>query len=209
MTRSSRTPILPTDVNARVHAELQPGERLVWAGQPNPRAYARGAWVVSIFGVVFTAFAGLWILTAGGFAWFARDHAFGDDAPGPAKLFACFPLFGLLPLLAGIALLLAPVWMRRAARRDVYAITDRRVIMWQARPFGELIVRSFAPTELTQLTRVERADGTGDLVLLEVLNQVNSRGHHRMWSPTRLGFVGVNNVREVEDLLRKSLPVPV
>jgi hypothetical protein len=203
-----RIPILPPDVNTRVQSELQPGERLVWAGQPNPRAYARGSWVISIFGVVFTAFAAFWILMAGGFAWFAGG-AVSDHAGGSGAVFACFPLFGVPFLLIGIALLFAPVWTRRAARRAVYAITDRRAIAWQARPFGsELTVRSFAPAELTQITRVERADGTGDLVFLEVYNHsVNSKGH-RSTSRTRFGFLGIDAVRDVEDLLRQTLPLP-
>jgi hypothetical protein len=199
-----RVPILPPDVNARVHSELQPGEHLVWAGQPNPRAYARGAWVISIFGVVFAAFAAFWILMAGGFALLA-----GSATAGAGAGFACFPLLGVPFLLIGVAMLLAPLWMRRAARRAVYAITDRRAIVWQARPFGsELTVRSFAPAELTQITRVERADGTGDLVFLEVFNHsVNSKGH-RSSTRTRLGFLGVDGVRDVEDVLRKTLPLP-
>jgi hypothetical protein len=203
-----RTPILSPDVNARVQSELQPGERLVWAAQPNPRAYARGSWAISIFGVVFTAFAAFWILMAGGFAWFAGG-VISNHASGPGAVFACFPLFGVPFLLIGVAMLLAPVWMRRAARRAAYAITDRRALVWQARPFGsELTVRSFAPAELTQITRVERADGTGDLVFLEVFNHsTNSKGH-RSTTRTRFGFLGVDGVRDVEDLLRKTLPLP-
>ena len=199
-----RSPVLPPDVHRRVQDELQPGERLVWAEQPNPRAYARGAWAISVFGVVFTGFAVLWISVAGGMLWFG--HRSPLDEGGFMSLLACLPLWGVPFLVIGLGMICAPIWMRRAAGRTVYALTDRRAIVWRAKALrGEIEVRSFQPAELGELTRVERTDGTGDLVFREIVSTGYDSDGDRRTTRTRLGFIGIERVRDVEDLLRKTL----
>ena len=39
-------PVLDPAARARIQSELQPGERLLWAGQPVPALFARGAWAI-------------------------------------------------------------------------------------------------------------------------------------------------------------------
>jgi hypothetical protein len=96
--------------------------------------------------------------------------------------------------------------MRRTALRTVYALTDRRAIVWRARAVRrEIEVRSFQSAELGEITRVERADGTGDLVFRELVSTTYDSDGDRRTTRTRLGFIGVDRVRELEDLLRKTL----
>ena len=199
-----RAPVLPPDVQRRVQDELQPGERLVWAEQPDPRAFARGAWVISLFGIPFTGFAVFWICMAGGMLWFGNRSPVQEG--GWMTLLGCLPLWGVPVLAIGLGMIGAPLWMRRAARRTVYALTDRRAIVWRARPVRrEIEVRSFQPAELGELTRVERDDGTGDLVFRELVSTSYDSDGDRRTTRTRIGFIGIDRVREVEDLLRKTL----
>ena len=200
----ARTPVLPPDVQRRVQDELQPGERLVWAEQPNPRVFARGAWALSVVGIPFTLFSITWLTVAAKGMWFGSRSPMHEG--GFSALLGCVPLWGLPFLLVGVGMLSAPIWMRRAARRSVYAVTDRRAIIWRAKAFGdEIEVRSFRPSELGELTRVERADGSGDLVFREIVNTRHDNDIDRRTIRTRIGFIGVDRVREVEDLLRKTL----
>jgi hypothetical protein len=202
------SPMLPPEAHARINAELQTGERLLWEGQPIPGLYARSGLPIAIFGVLFGGFAVFWMLVAGGMMWFTGDRPRGADAPGFFGIFNCFPLFGIPFLLIGLGMILAPVWMRRAAARTVYGVTDRRVIICKGRPFGGVEVRSFGPAELTELTRIERANGAGDLIFREVWNDSLHTSRHRTPARTQIGFIAVERVREIEELVRRELVDP-
>lgn len=179
------------DPRQEVARELEPGERVVWAERPDPKSYARGQWAIALFGVPFTAFAIFWIVGA---AWGT------SKAPGGAGVFSCFPLFGLPFLAVGIGMVTSPLWMRGRAAKCVYAVTDRRVIVRVAKAFGSVEIQSFHPDRLTSMTRVERADGSGDLIFEQFTTRQGS-GH----TTVRRGFMGLRNVRGVEDLIRKTL----
>src|SRR5688500_4637586 len=194
---------VPPDVASRMQAELEPGEKLVWLGQPLPRLMARRAWLITLFGIPFTAFAAFWIVMAGGAAVFTRDIAPGG---GPFRFFGvCFPLFGLPFLVVGVGMLFAPLWARRTAARTAYALTDRRAIVRRGRAFGSVDVRSYRPQDLPSMSRHERADGSGDLVFQEVYSSYRDSDGDRHTRHQRFGFIGVENVRAVEDLVRKTL----
>jgi len=126
--RFQSTPLVVDGVIYRVLENLLilDGERLIWEAQPIPAIYARSAWPIAIFGLFFGGFAAFWIAAAGGMLWFS-------DGPKPREtgvvaIFNCFPLFGLPFLLVGLAMITAPIWMRRMAARVVYGVTSRRAI---------------------------------------------------------------------------------
>jgi hypothetical protein len=184
---------LPPDVRQRVEDELDPGERVTWAEQPDPKRYARGSWAIVLFGIPWTAFAVFWMVMASGMLWMGGN---AGDGP-PAAFSVCFPLFGVPFVLIGLGMLSAPYWARRFAAGTVYAITDRRAILF-ATGFRSRTVKSYRPAELTRISRVERADGSGDLIL-EEYGYRDRDGDRR--SGTH-GFKGVANVKEVERLVR-------
>jgi hypothetical protein len=193
---------LPPDLDARVRSELRNGERLLWVGQPDPRRYARPAWALVLFGIPWTGFAVFWVLMASGMMF-----AVGPAGPGGGfgALLACFPLFGVPFILIGLGMLTSPVWMRRAARRTCYSLTDRRAIVWQSRWFGSVEIRSYEPASLTRLVRTEHADGTGDLVFEEVITLGTDGDGRSTTNRRRYGFLAVPEVRRVEELLRRVL----
>jgi hypothetical protein len=196
---------LPADLAAQVEAELTRDETLVWLGQPLSSRYARMSIPLVIMGVFFTGFSVFWILMAGGGVWAAQGAAGGAPGGGIlAGLFGCFPLCGVPFLLIGLGMIASPWWMRRAARRTCYALTNRRAIIWEPSLLGMRQVRSYTASGLGSLSRLERADGSGDLVFEEFRTRDSEGGTHT----TRRGFLAIANVREVEELLRKTLLEP-
>lgn len=105
----------PTGVaDAFVRSRLQAGERLLWAGQPDVRAYAlQGAWYLIPFSLLWGGFAIFWELMA--------------LTSGGSVLFA---LWGVPFVAAGLYLIFGRILVaRREARRTVYGVTDRRVLL--------------------------------------------------------------------------------
>ncbi len=184
---------LPPELDARVRSELQSDEQLLWVGQPLPGRFARAGCVMALFGVPFTAFALFWMGMAsmGGFAG--------------GGLFACFPLFGLPFVVVGLGLLTSPYWLRQKAKRTCYALTGRRAIVWNAGWFGSLEVRSYEPSQLTRIRRVEYPDGCGDLVFEEFTTFGTDSDGHTTSNIRRYGFMAIERVHEVEELLRRVL----
>lgn len=181
-----------------LNREVQPGEQLRWFGQPRPWRMAIRSIPIVLFAIPWTAFSIFWMAMAGGAAWFSHEHTESATAPSlsPMDLFACFPLFGLPFLLIGLGMLSSPFWMMRKARRTLYAVTDRRVIILSGS--WSTTVTTLMPDQLRDLTRKEKLDGSGDLYF-EQPPVYESRTQPR---PTHRGFIGIPNVREVEELVR-------
>ena len=176
-------PALPEPLWEAVRRRLQPGERIVWCAQPRPAAYLRKALPV-VVALALALVCDLW--AAGGFAWPPRLR-------GAMAVTTCL-IVGAAQVALAAAL---PAWWWRKARRTVYLITDRRAILL-VKVFRERAL-SFGPEKLKSIRKYERADGSGEIVLsrdprLALRYSVSWRG---------TGFVGIENVREVERLLRE------
>lgn len=189
--------LLDPELEARVQSELAPGEKLLWFGQPRLRRSMLASIPILLFGIPWTAFSVFWIALALGMAGGAK----GAGGPVPGGFDICFPLFGLPFVVVGLGMISAPYWIRRAALKTCYAVTDRRAIVWEPR-YGGLRVRSYAPCQLEQLSRTEYKDGSGDLVFEESMTgyPATSRAVYR-----RSGFMAIDHVRDVENLIRKNL----
>jgi hypothetical protein len=175
---------LPSTLADRVEAELADDERLIWAGQPRPDLMVRSAACCLVpFGLLF-----------GGLPLVGTIVVFIAGAP-------VFLLFGAAPFVGlGIFLICSPLWLRRKARNTVYALTDRRAIIWDAGWYGAFVVRSYASSGLGRIARRERADGSGDLIF----EDYPTRGSTKEGA-TCQGFLCIDHVREVEDLVRRTL----
>src|SRR5262249_34904107 len=94
-----------------------------------------------------------------------------------------------------------------------YALTNRRAVVWEAGWFGTVRVYSYTASALGKMQRRERADGSGDLVFEEIVSvgsQYVSQGQHGgHWqtstSVTARGFLAIERVRDMEDLIRRTL----
>jgi hypothetical protein len=185
---------LSDEGRARLERELAPGERVAWAGHPSPGAYARSAWLLMVFGLLFIAF---------GVAWIVATGASGPQLAGMAVSFSFMWPVGLLPLGVGVLMLLAPVWMSASAGRVVYAVTDRRALVVTPVLFRGVSARSFSPAQLASAERIERADGSGSLVFARdpysstSSDGVTTHGHRSV------GFLGLADVKSVERCVRE------
>jgi hypothetical protein len=177
---------IPTALRNKVEMELRSGERIIWTAQPIPKRFSRGGWLISIFGIPFFTFSVFWMTMAG---------KMSGSAPGP---FRFFQLFGVPFVLVGLGMLTAPIWMRRKAARTVYLITDQRAVILSEGLGGRTRIDSYAPEQLQSLTREQFSDGSGDIIFI-TRTWRDSDGDRRT---QRLGFIGVPDVKAVEEHIR-------
>lgn len=181
---------LPLHLAHMVEQELDPNEKVQWVGQPRPGRFMAAGLFMSIFGLIFAGFALFWILTAMNFG----QNGFGGVG-------SCFPLFGIPFLLVGIGLLFSPIWLRKNALNTVYVITEKRAILFEKR--WSMNIRSFGPEKLHDIERRQRGDGSGDLILARELRWSHGGQHHHSGYRTyEVGFFGIENAKEVEQMLR-------
>jgi hypothetical protein len=194
---------LPEHLDILVRSELRDREELVWASQPNPRRFMWFSTPIVLFGIPWTAFAIFWMAGAASPMLFGHGEGGANDGPqaGPNIFAICFPLFGVPFVLIGFGMLSSPFWMYRRARRTYYALTDQRAIIWSVGLFGGTEVRSFQAADLGKMVRRDYADGSGDLIFEEAVSRNGDGGSHR---PER-GFLAIENVREVEALIQRTL----
>jgi hypothetical protein len=195
--RSPPEPVdLPEDLIHLVKPELQPGERLLWAshaGAGSPSTVSAPSWAPWIWFLGFASVS-LGCLVAVPIATHrARE---GPDA-----------VLAILGLLSGVIAFffvigfLGNFFSRRAERRklkgQVYALTDRRGVIWMPEARSAVSVHTFQRGTIkgTDLHRVQYPDGSGD-VLFRVSHQQPS------------GFLGIADVRRVEELVRRFLVIP-
>lgn len=172
-------------LNDIVERELQSGETVSHIETPQPRFFTKESTWTFVFAVPWTLFSLFWIAGASGFKVPDFDEGFGF-----------FPLFGIPFVLIGLAMLSSPIWAYRNALKSVYVITDRRAITVVGG--FRTTIRSFFPSDLNDLYRTERSDGSGD-VILESKTHHDSNGNVRTH---HFGFLGVANAKETEDRLR-------
>jgi hypothetical protein len=96
----------------------------------------------------------------------------------------------------------SPFWAGRSASRTVYAVTDRRAILWQPTLWSGLQIRSYGPEVLRNLVRNQRTDGSGDLIFEEITTY-GPRGRRGV---TRRGFFAIERAHEVEAIIRSIRP---
>lgn len=171
-----------------VNAELHDGESIVWSASPRPTSLVLKSLPIVLFALPWTAFSVFWMVMAGGFN-------FQDGF----KMESVFPLFGLPFLLIGIGMLLSPFLIMRSARESAYVITNRRALILTAKPWGSMNITSFPPEQLKSLTRNQKLDGSGDVVFEA---RVSNAGNGEKFVQ-RLGFIGVDDAKAVEDMLVK------
>ena len=169
--------------------QMDSGERLLWSGAPSPAAAAMTALPASLFGIPFAAFACFWIWGA----WSATSRGISH---GP---WALFPLFGVPFVLVGVGIVAMPLWAYLGAQKTVYAVTDRRALIIGAGPMKG--VQSFTRADIGDVSRVESANGSGSVFFATRLVTTRSG----IANGGRIGFVGIPDVRQVEQLIRDNL----
>jgi len=190
---------IPKELRKKIDNELQPGELIRCVEQPIPRFFTAAStvyflfgifWTISIFfGVPWTNFAPFWRWGSSGFEMSKLREGL---EPQYLLLLASVPF-----ILAGLVTLLNPLWTWHTSRKTVYLVTDKRAIIIQG--VWSTTIRSYLPDQLKDIYRNEKADGTGDVVF-GVRQWKDSDGTQMS---EEIGFLGVRNPREVENILRQ------
>lgn len=184
--------------------ELTESEQLLWTGLQSPRVLWKG-------GMIGTAAAGGMAVA---FGLFSLIPLLGRSSP------ATIP--GIVMLVFGVAAagfsLFVFLNAKRSDKHTVYALTNRRALVCRPTLFGEGHVDSYGPQVLQGMRRRDYwfTKGAGDLIFrtertLHVHVQSNRNGSSASTSESerRFGFLGIDNVREVEKLVREKLVNPL
>lgn len=188
----------PVDARSdpRLGRELEADEQVVWAGRPDPKVMGCRSVPLMIFGIPWTAFSVFWMLAASGVL-------FGRIGGAGWIIQAIFTLFGVPFVLIGFFMLTSPYWARRTARKTLYALTDRRCIIWQP-SLRSTTVKSYGPDDLGSMSRLERKNGAGDVIFVQSI-RIRERGSSSDTTTTPEGFVGVEDACTLERLIRDTL----
>lgn len=182
-----------------VNSEIQPGERILWTGRPQPLRYVMRD-MPRILGALGTLGIGVVVLLVFSQFWNGMGVGFRiSEGFNPfAQFNTMFLLVAVLIILGGVG----PAAMDYLkAGRIVYAITDQRLLiitlpaLWWGRS-----VQSYGQSDLRAVARRMHGDDIGDVVFSSESYQVRSKYGYR--TRTReVGFFGVPEARRVEQLI--------
>jgi hypothetical protein len=182
---------LSEDLRARVKAELEPGERLLWAGRSAPPPVSMGIGYFVAFGTALLLLAAAVVIV---FEW--RPRA-GVDPGDPIAA-------GILLGLIGFFMAGGTIWARiyagiQRARQVMtfYAVTDRRAIAWIPEPRNAIRVHSLTRGRIHDVSRVEKPDGSGTLEFT-----FPTRDMAYTWKEE---YKHIPEVRRVEQIVRNNL----
>ncbi len=201
LTDPDREDDLPEELAGRLAAELGPGERVAWSGRSHLRVRR----------FEHKLFLGLGLIGLG-IVIFCQI-TFGNDFGGVAvaMLFGvviCWSA-GLIVTLSGLGGIFVARRNARHNRQSLYAITDRRAIVWRPAPFTDGVeVRSYSIGQIVSTSRIDHLDGTGDIRFhLADGHEPGVMVPDAFSGPVLIGggFFGICDPRRVEEILRKTL----
>jgi len=171
---------IPEHLRELVNAELVDNETIQWMEQPT-RAFIPFESVLLLF------FMSLIIPLLVGFLFF---FACGAVEVLQRNLFG----FAATSLITAFSITFS-VWQtaNRSAKQVVYVITDFRAMIIYGTS-SVLRVMSYYPTELSYLSRVQKANGTGHLYFRAGLSNRDN---------ALLGLMNIRHVKEVERMLQE------
>jgi phage FluMu protein Com len=182
---------LSASQQARLEQELEKGERLVWAGKPVMRSVmlvnfliGGGALLLAIMLVTIALVA-------------------GRDSPNGPSLELL--IFGGALTIGGIVW---PFYQRYRFGSFVYAITDKRALVWDANFFGVSKFLAYGSADVAGLKRGRAGkdeNATGNLVFGEIAIFPWQDLRKKPGSGRAVGFLHVKNPHGVERILREYL----
>jgi hypothetical protein len=193
---------LPPNLREMVERELKPEEQLRWVGQQFSADVVGEMVFTFVFAIIFTLFSSQWIYLAAKHQNPEQWHLTGLIVP---SLGVPFFLFGLTLFCYPLVL-----WCRR--KKTVYAITDRRAIVFAGGLFSMEIV-SYQPDKLGKILREQKPNdgGVGDILFTgytvpteqynEILKGVQVT-IKQIWAHQTHGFLKIEHVKEVEQMLK-------
>ena len=197
-------------MDAVLERQLDENETLLWSGRPSSRRAALAANVPLILSFIFGA-VGIVLFILG-----SIFLSIPGSSPAPFILFTIGSSFLLVTVILAIVGFIIP----RFSRNYIYAITDQRVIIIRA---GSVqLVQSYSKNDLGPIIRIERPDGTGDLIFALPRyignysynysyqysyggSSTGTSSYSGMYGIPTIGrFVAISNVRQAERILRET-----
>jgi len=184
-----------TQTRRLLNPQLEPGEWVYWTGKPLPlrmaleEREALGLGILSVVTLILLQMV------------YPHEHIFSIPLLGIGFGVEWIDLFfGVIALL----FLAQPIYRYWTATRTIYAITDRRAFTLKPTRKGK-IVQSY--TKIQRIERRDLAQGRGDLIfgtrrLVTNYGRFGARIHSK-----DIGFFGIENAREVEQLMIKTFKV--
>ena len=186
-----------------IHEELAKSEKIVWVGRPAPHLVK--TWfskdLIIGGGFIFASFAGF----GGGLSLLLNKNL------GRMYAFLTGSLMGLVGLaffLAGVAVCVFPFLVRIfPSRRPVYVLTNRGALVVT---FFYWSLRRYNPSQLAgmKLKKSEIEEGAGDLIFETEITTRYVYGARQVAQTVKTprGFLNIENVRGVRQLIRQTLP---
>lgn len=175
---------------------LDPGERLLWSGQPRGGIQLRGQ---DVFLIPFSI---LW----GGFAIFWEYMALTQASKAPGPIGVVFPLFGLPFVAVGLYFIFGRFFVDAYSRsRTFYGVTSERILIVSGL-FSQQ-TKSLQLRTLTDVSLTQRSDGSGTITFgpTHLLNSFFPAGAWpgagRYAPPS---FDLIERAKDVYDIVRKA-----
>ncbi len=162
--------------------------KVLWSGRPDAWGYARNRWMRSLIGIPFTAFAIFWTGLASG--------KFSTNGANSPPIF--FVLWGSMFIVAGLCILLSPVFALWKAGRVFYVVTERSAIIFEQT--WSLKIQSFDVSGFGGFERVSRGERGGDILFQR---KIERRGKGTRVS--EVGFLGLADYTDAEQALRAMM----
>ncbi len=202
------------ETEALLYAELEPEERIIWSGKPAQGAKNSNSPTV-VFIILASVFGGIGIaMLVVGFILLSIGRTKDATAAMTVMLILGGTFFSL-----AIMFSLFAIFLRFPLSGLTYAITDRRIISINS---GNMrVVTSYGKADISSITRLERQDGTGDILFGQ--NKMGGSGYNygyqynasgtstNTYGPRTSGalrssgsLIGIPNVREVEHIILRT-----
>jgi hypothetical protein len=190
---------LSPDFQHRLKAELQRGERLIYAGRPGIHI-SWGKAAASLFYIAFTVF---WCTIGFTFGAVGLAGILGFAPPeikgGGPFINWFFFLFSIPFMLIGIGLLVTPIYRFWKSRRTVHVVTNDRILSVFAKPFTG--IESHVLSTITYIHRKDYAAGSGALRIGHGSYR-DSEGDPR---PLELTWTAIPDVKRAEAAIRDAM----
>jgi hypothetical protein len=185
------------DPTASLVLELSPQELLIWSGRPQAvNRLVLQSTPKAIMGLAFIVLTLVWmvLVVSGGNNNWDKGQAVAPFAKHNIIIAALADLWMIPP---SLYLLFWPLRTWRRLRRTHYALTDRRALVIAPGFAGRTNTKSFTADELRLMRVEDHRDGTGDLIFACPPTWVRVA--------ETVGFLGIDQVRDVEALVRQTL----
>jgi hypothetical protein len=173
-----RVPVQRLDYSSAFSACLDPGEKVLWAGQPRQGIFLRASDALAIpFSLLWGGFAIFWETTV----LKSMDHRRNM----PPFIEILFPLWGIPFVVIGLYIIFGRFFVDAWRRRQTwYGVTDRRALV--LRTGSRRTTTSFELRSISEVKLQEHADGTGTLTFGPIVSISQNRGFSFWGAPTNV-----------------------